>query len=449
MYKHLILAMLGFHSIFAQNTLKKKAINQKSDLKIVTLDPGHFHAALVQKTDLKGVSPEVYVYAPKGAELEQHLARINAYNSRAENPTHWHENVYEGPDYFEKMISEKKGDVVVMSGNNAKKTASILATVKAGMNVLADKPMCIDAKGYEQLKEAFKVAKQKNVLLYDIMTERSEITTVLQKELSQMPEIFGKLQVGTLEKPAIVKESVHHFYKFVSGAPLIRPSWFMDTKQQGEGIVDVTTHLVDLVQWAAFPETALQIQDAKLLKAKRWATSMTLDQFSTITGEKAFPAYMKNNLSDPNTLQIFANGEIDYTLKGHHAKVRVIWNYNTDKGGDTHYSIMRGTKSEIEITQTDALPQLSINSRNLSEAEVKKAIETLSKTYEGLDYTKTESGYLINIPAKFRTGHESHFGEVMERFLHYYDANKLPAWEVPNMLLKYYITTQALELAKK
>jgi predicted dehydrogenase len=449
MYKYLILALLGFHNISAQNISKKKANNQKTDLKIVTLDPGHFHAALVQKTDLKGVSPEVYVYAPKGAELEQHLARINAYNSRAENPTHWHENVYEGPDYFEKMISEKKGDVVVMSGNNAKKTASILATVKAGMNVLADKPMCIDAKGYEQLKEAFKVAKQNNVLLYDIMTERSEITTVLQKELSQIPEIFGKLQIGTLEKPAIVKESVHHFYKFVSGAPLIRPSWFMDTKQQGEGIVDVTTHLVDLVQWAAFPETALQIQDAKLLKAKRWATNMTLDQFSTITDEKAFPAYMKNNLSDPNTLQIFANGEIDYTLKGHHAKVRVIWNYSTDKGGDTHYSIMRGTKSEIEITQTDALPQLSINSRNLSEAEVKKAIETLSKTYEGLGYTKTESGFLINIPAKFRTGHESHFGEVMERFLHYYDANKLPAWEVPNMLLKYYITTQALELAKK
>lgn len=449
MYKYLILAIVGFHSISAQNTPKKKANNQKPALKIVTLDPGHFHAALVQKTDLKGVSPEVYVYAPNGAEVEQHLARINAYNSRAENQTHWHENVYKGPDYFEKMISEKKGDVVVMSGNNAKKTASILATIKAGMNVLADKPMCIDAKGYEQLKEAFKIAKQNNVLLYDIMTERSEITTVLQKELSQMPEIFGSLQTGTLEKPAIVKESVHHFYKFVSGAPLIRPSWFMDTKQQGEGIVDVTTHLVDLVQWAAFPETALQIKDATLLKAKRWPTNMTLEQFSTITGEKSFPDYFKKNLSDTNTLQIFANGEIDYTLKGHHAKVRVIWNYSTDKGGDTHYSIMRGTKSEIEITQVDALPQLSINSKNLSEAEVKKAIETLSKTYEGLGYTKTESGYLINIPAKFRTGHESHFGEVMERFLHYYDAQKLPSWEVPNMLLKYYITTQALELAKK
>jgi hypothetical protein len=53
MYKYLILALLGFHSISAQNTPKKKANNQKTDLKIVTLDPGHFHAALVQKTDLK------------------------------------------------------------------------------------------------------------------------------------------------------------------------------------------------------------------------------------------------------------------------------------------------------------------------------------------------------------------------------------------------------------
>ena len=47
--------------------------------------------------------------------------------------------------------------------------------------------------------------------------------------------------------------SVHHFSKIVAGAPLKRPQWFFDVRQQGEGIVDVTTHLVDLVQWEAFP----------------------------------------------------------------------------------------------------------------------------------------------------------------------------------------------------
>jgi hypothetical protein len=36
----------------------------------------------------------------------------------------------------------------------------------------------------------------------------------------------------------------------------------------------------------------------------------------------------------------------------------------------------------------------------------------------------------------------------MERFLQFQAKNQLPEWEVPNMLLKYFITTKALELAK-
>ena len=60
------------------------------------------------------------------------------------------------------------------------------------------------------------------------MTERFEINTVLQRELSMMPEIFGTLEKGTPRNPAITKESVHHFYKYVSGSVLTRPAWFLD-----------------------------------------------------------------------------------------------------------------------------------------------------------------------------------------------------------------------------
>ena len=90
-------------------------------VKLVTLDPGHFHAALVQKTMYDDVDPVVYVYAPEGNDLKLHMDRINGYNSRAEDPTHWKEVVYTGNDFFEKMIAEKKGNVVVLSGNNEKK----------------------------------------------------------------------------------------------------------------------------------------------------------------------------------------------------------------------------------------------------------------------------------------------------------------------------------------
>src|SRR5699024_10894135 len=118
-------------------------------------------------------------------------------------------------------------------------------SIQADFNVLADKPMAIDKSSFEVLVKAFNQAENKSLLLYDIMTERYEITTILQREFSLIPEVFGVQEKGTPEDPAVTKESVHHFYKYVSGNVLTRPAWFFDVEQEGEGIVDVTTHLVD------------------------------------------------------------------------------------------------------------------------------------------------------------------------------------------------------------
>ena len=87
--------------------------------------------------------------------------------------------------------------------------------------------MVIDPNEYQALEQAFQLAKGKKLMLYDIMTERSEITTVLQKELSQLRNVFGTLIEGNLEEPAIVKSSIHHYAKEVSGKPLIRPVCFL------------------------------------------------------------------------------------------------------------------------------------------------------------------------------------------------------------------------------
>ncbi|MDX9795009.1 MAG: Gfo/Idh/MocA family oxidoreductase, partial [Kiritimatiellia bacterium] len=150
-------------------------------IKLITLDPGHFHAALVQKRMYPQVSPAVHVYAPEGADLKMHMDRINGFNTRAEEPTAWQSVVYTGPDFFEKMLEDKAGNVVVLAGNNARKTEYILKSVQAGYNVLADKPMAITPKDFELLKQAFDAAREKGVILYDIMTERYEITTLLQR----------------------------------------------------------------------------------------------------------------------------------------------------------------------------------------------------------------------------------------------------------------------------
>lgn len=256
--KKLLLLIAPFILFSCGPATKKEEVKTDSGMvKLITIDPGHFHAALVQKIMYDQVSADVHVFAPEGPDVQQHLGRIESYNTRTDNPTKWNEIVYTGPDFFEKMMETRPGNVVVLSGNNRKKAEYITKSVDAGLNVLADKPMIIRPEDFPVLEAAFRSASEKGVLLYDIMTERYEVTTILQKLLSLKPEVFGTLQKGTEKEPAVSKISVHHFSKLVSGAPLKRPAWFFDVEQQGEGIVDVTTHLVDLVQWECFPDQIL------------------------------------------------------------------------------------------------------------------------------------------------------------------------------------------------
>lgn len=429
---------------------------EPGEVKIMTLDPGHFHSALVQKSMYDAVDPVVHVYAPEGPEVEQHLALIRSYNTRAENPTHWEEKVYTGEDYLERMLSEKPGNVVVLAGNNGKKTEYILKSIQSGINVLADKPMAIDREDFETLRKAFGLAAEKNLLLYDIMTERYEITTILQKELSLLTEVFGTLEEGSPDNPAVTKESVHHLFKYVSGKPLTRPAWFLDEAQEGEGMVDVATHLVDLIQWECFPQKIIDYEkDIVHISARRWATELSLEQFTNITKLESFPEYLEKNLTENSTLAVHCNGEMNYRLFGVHAKVSVIWAYQAPEGtGDTHYSIMRGTRSNLIIRQgreENFVPTLYIEpvGENPGFGEIlAQQFGSVREKYPDLELEQTGKGWKVIIPDKYRVGHEAHFAQVTRKYLEYLTQGDMPDWEVPNMIAKYYTTTRALELAK-
>ena len=425
-------------------------------VKLITVDPGHFHAALVQKTMYPQVSPEVHVYAPPGPDYLQHIDRIKAYNARPLNPTNWNEIVYTGPDFFEKMLSDKSGNVVVLSGNNRKKTEYITKSINAGLNVLADKPMIISPEDFPALEAAFKTAGKKGVLLYDIMTERYEVTTILQKLLSQNINIFGTLTTGSKEEPAVTKISVHHFSKVVSGSQVLRPAWYFDIQQQGEGIVDVTTHLVDLIQWECFPEQILNPSDIRMINAKRWPTLISREEFKGVTGLDDFPGYLDKDTKD-GKLNVFANGEMVYQIKGIFAKVSVEWKYQAPPGGgDTHYSVMHGTNCDLIIKQSaeeNFLPTLYVKNikglkMNEFTSELREAVKTLP--YDSLQIeTVNTSTFKIIVPEKYRVSHEEHFGQVTTKFLEYLKAGKLPEWEVPGMITKYFTTTSALKLARE
>ena len=447
-------ALALFSASCSSPEMKTETPESDSKVKIMTLDPGHFHAGLIHKSMYPTVDSTVYIFAPEGPELKDHLNRIAGYNKRPEDPTAWNLEVYTGTDYLQKMIAQKPGNVMMVAGKNDRKIDYILAAIENGIHVYADKPLVINQEGFKKLVKAFQLADEKNLRLFDIMTERFEITTLLQRELSMIPGLFGELEVGTPENPAITKESVHHFFKYVSGAPLIRPDWFFDVSIEGEGIVDVTTHLVDLIQWEAFPEVTLDTTDVQMLSAKRWATTMTLEEFQKVTGKTEIPEFLQKDMKD-GKLEVFSNGEMNYTLKGKHAKASVIWNFQAPEGSaDTHYSMMRGTKANLIIRQgkdENYRAALYVELIDSEVAQLEKAVkETLQAKYPGIDLLKMPSGeYQVIVPDSYHNGHEAHFAQVTEKFLEYYQDGKMPAWEVPNMITKYYTNMKAREFALK
>jgi len=462
MFRTFVLSALGlclFTTSCSKNERMEAKDNPSNKIKLVILDPGHYHAALVQKSMYEQIDPVVKVYAPDGPDVQNYLAQIQRFNERSDSPTRWQEKVYKGDDFLERMLADKSGDIVILSGNNHRKAEYIKASIDAGFNVFCDKPMCIDSKGFALLERAFASAESKGLLLYDIMTERYNVTCILQKLLVLDKSLFGELQAGSVENPGVVKESVHHFFKYVAGAPLKRPAWYFDTNQQGEGLVDVTTHLVDLVMWTCFPEQAIDYRkDVEIKKAGRWPTMLTRSQYQKVTGESDFPDYLKDKLNDDGVLPCYANGEMIFTMKGICVKLSVTWNFQAPEGGaDTHTSLFRGSRANVIIRQGKEQgyrPEVYVEpppGTNLGKvaASLKRAVAGLQRKFFGLRAEKTQDGWHIVIPDKYRIGHEAHFRNVMDTYLQYLAEGRLPEWEVPNMIAKYYITTRSLELARR
>jgi predicted dehydrogenase len=428
-------------------------------VRLMTLDPGHFHAALIQKEMYPGVDPTVHVFAPVGPDLLLHLGRVTAFNRRAERPTSWQLEVHAGPDFLERMLREKPGNVVVLSGRNRGKIDRVLAAVEAGLNVLADKPWLIAASEFPKLERALAVAREKRLVAYDVMTERSEITTILQRELARDGEVAGPIGPGSEAQPAIEMESVHHILKLVAGEPNLRPAWFFDTAEQGEALSDVATHLVDLVPWMLFPEQPIEHRsEVRVVSARRWPTPLSSGELRRVTGLKELPAELAGRIKD-DRLDYFANGEASFSVRGAHARVKVSWNYEAPAGaGDTHTGIVRGSLSRIEVRQGPEQkwqPELYVVPNRPADmpgvkAALARRVAALSKARPGLAVLDEGALLRIVVPDRYRVGHEPHFAEVTERFLGYLkDPATLPAWEAANMLAKYRVTTEAVELSRR
>ncbi len=123
--------------------------------------------------------------------------------------------------------------------------------------------------------------------------------------------------------------------------------------------------------------------------------------------------------------------------------------------GDTHYSIMRGTKANLIIRQgkeENYKPVLyiePIENNPAYTASLTEAFKKISSKFNGVELYKSANGWSIKLPENLKEGHEAHFASVTGKFLQYLKNKDIPSWEVPNMIAKYYTTTKALEIALK
>jgi predicted dehydrogenase len=415
----------------------------------MVVDPGHFHAALLQKEMIPGVANTTYIYAPLGRDLYLHLCRIEAFNNRADHPTSWVVQIYAGPDYLHRMVSERPGNIVILSGRNRHKCEIIKQALNAGLHVLADKPWIIKRKDLADIEAALLTARRSRLLADDVMTQRYEITAIVQRELVRDSEVFGKPVIGTQDSAAIMMESVHYLLKSAAGLPNLRPPWFFDVEEQGAGLADVGTHLVDCVLWTLFSDEAIDYQkDVCLLKTTSWPTALSLADFQRITGEQAYPEFLDTAVRGEQ-LEYMCNGCIDYTIKGIHVHTVVKWAAGAGQG-DTGLSLFQGSQSCVEIrrgAEETFRPEVYVTpAHHGSEMRLRRALQRrlgiLGNRYPGLLLKDAGNRFQVVIPECFRLDHDAHFELVARGFLKgIADCSLRPEWEDQALLAKYFITT--------
>jgi hypothetical protein len=196
----------------------------------------------------------------------------------------------------------------------------------------------------------------------------------------------------------------------------------------------------------------------RVVSACRWPTPLTGEELRRVTGLKALPAELAGRIKD-GRLDYFANGEASFAVRGAHARVKLVWNYEAPAGaGDTHTGVVRGSLSRIEVLQGAEQkwqPELYVVPNRPADAAairgaLARRIASLALGRPGLAVLDEGTRLRVVVPDRYRVGHEPHFAEVTERFLGYLkDPATLPAWEAANMLAKYRVTTEAVELSRR
>src|SRR5206468_3114452 len=402
-------------------------------------DPGHFHAALTLRVPPARAADEVSVYAREGAALRDFLALVERFNRRAPHPTRWRPIVTTSDDPLERLVAERRGDVVVLAGKNGGKARTIRRLRESGFHVLADKPWLVEAADLEHVRASLDGWP----LVAEIMTGRQDLAAGLVKRLVGADALFGAFRD---DGPAIEHESVHHLEKLVDGAPLKRPWWFFDVRVQGSGPVDIPTHVVDQAQWlvdgdASAPalvsarawSTRVPASSPALVSARAWSTRVPAEAFRRITGEAGFPRELEPFV-DGDALSYRCNAELVYRIGRVTASAATRWNLSPlPGGGDTSHSVAHGTRADIRLEQsarTGHRRRVFLEPRTDAAGVARVLLDTVrawQAEIPGVEVVPAgPDTYEVTVPPPLDGGHETHSARDPHEILRIVDDHHPP-----------------------
>ena len=404
---------------------------------LLFLEPGHFHATLTLREPNPRVADEIVVYASPGRELSDFLALVERFNKRAERPTCWRPLVVAAADPLERLIADRRGDVVVLAGRNGGKAQTFRRLHETGFYVLADKPWLVEPEDLADVRASLGGWP----LVMEIVTGRHDVAARLLKRLVDSREVFGDFRT---DEPAIELTSVHHLEKLVDGAPLRRPPWYFDVRVQGGGAVDITTHVVDQTQWLL--EDRGVAPTPRLDSARQWATPVPLEAFRRITGETEFPPDLRPCVVG-GVLDYFCNAELAYRIGDVAAHATVSWNLSTPAGGDdTSTTVVRGTHADVRLERTahTGYRRRLLVEPNNDPDRVKRGLIDVVAAVPGVGVGPADGGrYEVTIPPALDAGHESHFALTLDELLRLIDERRWPAAQAERTLAKYTLLAEA------
>ena len=409
--------------------------------------PGHFHAALTLRDANPSVANDIHVYANAGPERDAFTDLVASFNRRSERPTAWTLHLHEGPDLPTRLITDGLADAVVLAGRNHTKLKTIDRFTQAGLPVLADKPWLTDSRQLPLLNRV----TAGSTLAMDIMTIRHSVIARLCRQIVDAPALFGGFDADA--NSAIDIRSAHHLYKMVNGRPLRRPPWCYDINIQGDGMVDVQSHMVEQAQWWVLGDALGDFdRDVILDDARRWVTPVPPDLFNDSTGLDDYPESLWPAVQN-GVLHYACNGDIRYRLRGVRVRQTAEWRAREPQGGgDLHSVALRGRRAAAIVRQgpeTGYCAELHLQPAAGVEIEaaLRDAIEQWQEHFPGLSAMPSDLGFRLVIPPGLDHGHESHFPLVLDAFVDRLDRGQWPEPLRARLRLRYTLLARARERA--